>query len=146
LHRRPRRAAAGHPSRLRERHLAVITNLLENAIKYGQGRPVEVRLDDGPDEVALSVVDHGIGIRAQDLSRIFERFERAVSERNYSGLGLGLYIARTVVEALGGRIWAESRPGEETRFTVWLPRGRATPDPGGPPTLGSSPHDGDRTG
>ncbi|ATB31084.1 ATP-binding protein [Melittangium boletus] len=100
----------------------VIVNLLTNAAKYGQGRPVTltVREDDGM--ARLSVRDEGIGIAAEDLPRIFDRFERAVSVRHYGGLGLGLYISREIVESHGGRVSVESHPGQGSTFTVDLPR------------------------
>ncbi len=100
----------------------VAENLLTNAIKYGAGKPIHVRLAAGPERVILSVKDHGIGIAPENQARIFERFERAVSERNYGGLGLGLYITRTIVEALGGTIRVESQLGQGACFTVELPR------------------------
>ncbi|WP_305849511.1 sensor histidine kinase [Pyxidicoccus parkwayensis] len=102
----------------------VLVNLLTNAAKYGAGRPVVVEaVPEGDTEVRLSVRDEGIGIAAEDLSRVFGRFERAVSERHYGGLGLGLYISRQIVDAMGGRIEVESRPGAGSIFTVTLPRG-----------------------
>jgi PAS domain S-box-containing protein len=99
----------------------VITNLLSNAIKYGAGKPVEidVRVEDG--EAVLQVTDHGIGIEAEQQKRIFERFERAVSSRDFGGFGLGLWITRQIVEASGGRIAVESQPGNGACFTVRLP-------------------------
>jgi signal transduction histidine kinase len=69
----------------------------------------------------LSVTDHGIGINPEDRARIFERFERAVSIRKYGGLGLGLWIARQVVEAHGGAIAVGDTPGGGSTFTVELP-------------------------
>jgi signal transduction histidine kinase len=101
----------------------IVTNLLTNAAKYGAGRPIEV--DVGGDEhvARLRVRDHGIGIAENKLSRIFERFERGVSAREFGGLGLGLYIVRQIVEAHGGSVRAESlRDG--ARFEVDLPRSR----------------------
>ncbi|WP_284665393.1 ATP-binding protein [Myxococcus sp. SDU36] len=65
--------------------------------------------------------DFGVGIPRKDQTRIFERFERAVSSRNYGGLGLGLWISRQVVEAHGGVIRVESEPGNGATFTVELP-------------------------
>ena len=65
--------------------------------------------------------DHGIGIDAEDQRRIFERFERAVSARHYGGLGLGLYIARQIVEAHGGTIDVASQPEQGAEFRVRLP-------------------------
>jgi len=100
----------------------VVTNLLSNAAKYGSSRPVEVTVSgDGPTAV-LSIRDHGIGIPPEHRSRIFERFERAVSDRHYGGLGLGLWIVRQIVEALGGSIRVESETGEGSTFTVLLPK------------------------
>jgi PAS domain S-box-containing protein len=99
----------------------VVTNLLDNAFKYGQGHPVRVRLAEVAGRAVLEVKDEGIGIEPAGLPRIFERFERAVSERHYGGLGLGLYITRTIVEGLGGRIGVESTPGQGALFRVELP-------------------------
>jgi signal transduction histidine kinase len=67
------------------------------------------------------VRDHGIGIRAEAKERIFERFERAVSSREYAGFGVGLWICRQIVEAHGGVIRVESELGEGAEFTVTLP-------------------------
>ena len=99
-----------------------MTNLLANAIKFGAGRPIEVVVRDAGQAVELQVRDHGIGIAADHLSKIFDRFERAVSSTHYGGLGLGLYLARSIVEAHGGAITVESRMGEGSTFTVRLPR------------------------
>ncbi|AKJ08182.1 PAS domain S-box-containing protein [Archangium gephyra] len=99
----------------------VVTNLLTNALKYGAGKPVELSVTTQAGHAVLLVHDQGIGIEPGNLSRIFERFERAVSERHYGGLGLGLYITRTIVQALGGTIEARSTPGEGSTFSVSLP-------------------------
>jgi signal transduction histidine kinase len=104
----------------------VVTNLLGNAIKFGAGHAIEVAVRDTGPSVELQVTDHGIGIDADRLSKIFDRFERAVSSTHYGGLGLGLYLARVIVEGLGGTIAVASRVGEGATFTVRLPR-RATP-------------------
>ena len=94
----------------------VVTNLLSNAVKYGAGKPVEVELGRAADRApSSSVRDHGIGIDPADQPQIFERFERAVSSRNYGGLGLGLYIVKRIVEAHGGTIRVDSTPGEGAR-------------------------------
>ncbi|MCP3097969.1 PAS domain-containing sensor histidine kinase [Myxococcus sp. K15C18031901] len=111
----------------RERLDQVVTNLLANALKYGAGRPVLVRLGLEADTVVLSVTDEGIGISREDLPRIFERFARAVSERRYHGLGLGLFITQQVVLAHGGTVDARSVPGEGSTFTVRLPLSVPTP-------------------
>jgi signal transduction histidine kinase len=102
----------------------VITNLLANALKFGAGKPVEVRVTALGEAAVLSVEDKGIGIHEADQRRIFERFERAVSAGNYSGMGLGLWITREIVEAHGGRIRLESRPGAGSTFRLTLPTGQ----------------------
>ncbi len=100
----------------------VVENLLSNAIKYGAGRPIHISVEGEGERVRLVVRDEGIGIAPEALGRIFDRFERAVSERNYGGLGLGLYITREIVSALGGTVRVESRPAQGATFTVELPR------------------------
>ena len=77
----------------------------------------------------VSVRDRGIGISAADQERIFGRFERAVSKRHYGGFGLGLWIAREIVEALGGAVRVESEPGLGSTFTVELTRDLSAPAP-----------------
>jgi len=105
------------PGRLEQ----VVTNLLDNALKYGPGKPILLQLRAEPGQAVLTVTDHGIGIEPAYLGRIFERFERAVSDRHYGGLGLGLYITRELVHAHGGTIRVQSEPGVRTAFTVELP-------------------------
>jgi PAS domain S-box-containing protein len=104
----------------------VVGNLLSNAVRYGAGQPVEVKLGREGDMAMVTVKDQGIGISQDDLSRIFGKFERAVSERHYGGLGLGLYITRQIVDAMNGSIQVESSPGQGATFTVRLPLSRAT--------------------
>ncbi|HEX8825356.1 MAG TPA: ATP-binding protein [Archangium sp.] len=99
----------------------VVHHLLSNALKFGQGRPVELSLRAEGNAVVLTVVDHGIGIPPADRARIFERFERAVSVRNYGGLGLGLWVTRQVVEAHQGAIRVEDTPGGGATFHIHLP-------------------------
>jgi PAS domain S-box-containing protein len=105
----------------------VITNLLSNAIKYGAGKPIEISVDVTGDRAVLAVHDHGLGIPAEDQDRIFRRFERASSSRNYAGIGLGLWIVKQIVDALGGTVKVESRPELGATFTVDLPRTRPPP-------------------
>lgn len=99
----------------------VVTNLLSNALKYGDGRPVRIAVVAAGDRARIEVEDHGIGIAPEDQERIFGRFERAVSGRHHAGLGLGLWIARCLVEAHGGTIRVRSAPGQGSTFTVDLP-------------------------
>ena len=80
------------------------------------------------DTARLSVRDYGIGIAAEQIPRIFDRFERATSARTYGGIGLGLYITREIVDAHGGQIEVTSAPDEGSTFTVVLPLAR--PDTG----------------
>jgi signal transduction histidine kinase len=99
----------------------VLSNLLANALKFGRGKPVAVALTAEGELAKLTVRDQGIGIPATDQRRIFERFERAASDRHYGGLGLGLWITRQIVEQAGGQIAVESEPGQGSTFTVELP-------------------------
>jgi PAS domain S-box-containing protein len=105
----------------------VLVNVVSNAVKYGAGRPVSVKLEVEEDRVRLAVRDQGIGIPAEDASRIFGRFQRAASIRNYGGLGLGLYITRHIVEAHRGTIAVASAVGEGSTFSIDLPRFSLTP-------------------
>ncbi len=100
----------------------VFANLLANAAKFGEGRPIEVRVEADPERARLIVTDQGRGIALADQERIFGRFERATSAGDAAGLGLGLYIARKIVEAHGGRILVRSSLGAGSTFTVELPR------------------------
>jgi predicted ATPase/signal transduction histidine kinase/serine/threonine protein kinase len=101
----------------------VIVNLLSNAVKFGAKKPIALRLVREDDFAKLSVEDHGIGIDPAHQGHIFDRFARAVSAVNYGGLGLGLYICRSIVEAHGGSIGVVSQPGRGATFTVRLPLG-----------------------
>lgn len=99
----------------------VISNLLTNALKYGAGRPISITLSTDRENAVLRMKDQGIGIAEKDQIRIFERFERAISANEVSGLGLGLYIVRQILELHGGSIFVQSRLGEGSEFTVTLP-------------------------
>jgi PAS domain S-box-containing protein len=101
----------------------VLTNLLANAVRYAPGKPIDIELARGPGAVILTVRDHGPGIRPEDRERIFGRFERAASGHGIGGFGLGLWITRQIVNALGGRIRLESVPDVETSFIIELPGG-----------------------
>ena len=99
----------------------IATNLLSNAIKFGAGKPIEVAVALEGDRARLGVRDRGQGIPPAMQGRIFDKFERAVSARHYGGLGLGLWICRQIVQALGGCIRVESAPDDATTFFVELP-------------------------
>ena len=98
----------------------VIDNLVSNAVKFGAGKPVAVRLrSDGG--ACLEVRDSGIGMSVDQQERIFGRFEQIVARHDGSGFGLGLWIASRLVAAMDGRITVSSRPGEGSTFAVKLP-------------------------
>lgn len=99
----------------------VIGILLSNALKYGGGKPVALNVWEEGGRAKLSVKDSGIGIAAADQERIFRRFERAASSSHYGGFGLGLFIARAIMEAQGGLIRVESEPGSGASFVLELP-------------------------
>ncbi len=107
------------------RVMQVLRNLLDNSVKYSpQGGLIVIRGEARDTEVLISVADQGVGIAPEDLNRLFEKFFRARSGliRNVVGSGLGLPIARTIVESHGGRIWAESKVGQGTTLYFTLPR------------------------
>jgi signal transduction histidine kinase len=110
---------AGHWDRTRLEQ--VVSNLLRNALTFGLGRPIHVTVSAEGDVARLAVADEGIGIPREDQARIFGRFERAVSSRNYGGMGLGLYVVSTIVQAHGGKVCVESEPGKGATFIVQLP-------------------------
>jgi signal transduction histidine kinase len=118
----------------------VLTNLLSNAIKYAPGASIEVSVARRGGHAVLTVRDHGPGLPRELEGREFDRFGRASTSRSIGGLGLGLYIVKTIVTAHGGRIAAESNPGAGSRFEVELPldaapgasAGEATPAPPAP--------------
>jgi len=100
----------------------VINNLLTNALRYGNNKPVEVKCVKDQSYVRIEVIDHGIGIAAKDLERIFNRFQRAeMTDNEVNGLGLGLYITNQIVLAHNGRIEVQSEPGKGSTFSVILP-------------------------
>jgi signal transduction histidine kinase len=108
------------PDRMRQ----VVDNLLSNALKYSpDGTDIDVVVTRADGAIMTSVIDSGIGIPRDEIPQLFERFHRArnVSSRYYGGLGLGLYIARAIVEAHSGSIAVESEEGEGSRFTIRLP-------------------------
>jgi signal transduction histidine kinase len=125
------------------RLMQVLENLLSNAAKYGDPEsPVVVRLEREHDHVVVSIENRGPGIPADELPALFERFSRtrAAQDGLVAGLGLGLYICRGLVEAHGGRIWAESEPGGITAFRFTLPvAGALTSAPTAPDGSAAAP-------
>lgn len=108
----------------RDRTRLVLENLLTNAIKYSpHGGPVRVNARNDSGMAIVSVADQGIGIPADELNRVFERFYRVDNRlrREQQGFGIGLFLAKAIVEAQHGQIWAESRPNQGSRFFFTLP-------------------------
>lgn len=101
----------------------VLANLLTNALRYGGGKPVEVRVCCQAQEARVDVCDQGMGISAADQRRVFEQFERVADNGVPQGLGLGLFISEQIVQAHGGRIELSSNLGEGSCFSVVLPCG-----------------------
>ena len=107
----------------------VVTNLLSNAIKYGPGGPIGIVISTER-SVRVAVSDRGIGVAPADRERIFERFERGATPRDRGGLGIGLYVARSLVEAHGGTMALESEVGRGSTFSFTLPLDSAVETPG----------------
>ncbi len=100
----------------------VFANLLENAVKYTPaGTSIEIFATADQNELVVTVADHGHGIPEGEEERIFEKFHRVASEGNQGGAGLGLTICRAIVEAHGGRIWADNLPLGGAAFHFALP-------------------------
>jgi len=114
----------------------VIESLVSNACKFGSQRPVEITVTADEEAAHIAVVDHGVGIAAEDQPRIFARFARLADPRHTGGLGLGLWLSRQIVEAHGGRIEVSSEPGKGATFVVTLPL-RETDGAGERPSLAS---------
>ncbi len=110
----------------KDRLQQVFINLLSNAAKYTDAGSISVRLTSEPETAQISVIDTGRGIDAKDLERIFDKFER-VGLHTEEGAGLGLPIAKDIVELHQGQLWAESQPGRGSRFIVRLPLQRRGP-------------------
>ncbi|MCC6249550.1 MAG: PAS domain-containing protein [Rubrivivax sp.] len=121
----------------RRRCVQIVSNLVANAIKFNRrGGWVRLAAGKGADgTAAISVEDNGPGLTGEQLARLFQPFERAGAERGpVAGTGLGLALSRQLAEAMGGRIEVKSRPGEGSRFTLWLPVAeRVTPASGPQP-------------
>ena len=104
----------------------VLGHLLDNAVKYSEPQaPIAIRVDDeGGDDVRITVEDKGVGIFSGDIPRLFRVFGQldASSTRRAGGTGVGLSVCRTLVEAMGGRIWAQSMLGKGSEFSFTVPK------------------------
>jgi two-component system sensor histidine kinase KdpD len=106
----------------------VLINLIDNVLKYTpDGSPIEVTAEDGGGTVVIEVADRGTGLRPGEERRIFEKFHRAEVAPTVRGAGLGLAICQGIVQAHGGRIWAENRPGGGVSVRFTLPVKEAPP-------------------
>jgi signal transduction histidine kinase len=109
----------------------VIDHLMDNALKYSpSGEPVIVRCRAQADAVRIDVTDGGVGMDAEQADRCFDKFwqAEATDVRRFGGTGIGLYIVRSLVEAMGGTVTVESAPGAGSTFSVWLFHRPADPD------------------
>ena len=102
----------------------VCRNLLSNAIRYGAGRPIDIRIDSDDFFAVLEVRDYGVGIDREHQQKIFERFERGAVDRRGGGFGVGLWVVKNICLAFGGTVSVESEPGKGAKFVVILPRNR----------------------
>lgn len=100
----------------------VFTNIITNAIRYGQGKPIQISLKNHQESVRVIVKDQGLGIPKSDQDKIFRRYERGLLAREVSGLGLGLFISKQIIDAHGGSIMIESEVNQGATFIVDLPR------------------------
>jgi signal transduction histidine kinase len=107
------------PLRLNE----IVTNLVDNAIKYTQAGGVDINITGDKSSVSVEITDTGMGITPQEQKHLFEKFYRVdnTMTREQSGTGLGLYIARNLVELYGGKIWVSSKLGKGSTFGFRLP-------------------------
>jgi signal transduction histidine kinase len=99
----------------------VLGNLIDNAVKFGMGSPIEVDLQARNDAAVISVRDHGPGIALEEQQEIFRRYRRGSTAAGLGGLGLGLHVVREIVESHGGSVRVDARPGKGSTFTVTLP-------------------------
>lgn len=99
----------------------VVLNLITNAARYGNKKPIHIKIGRDENWAYVSIKDQGIGIDKKDQERIFQKFERAIDHNEVSGLGLGLYISKKIVDAHEGKIKLESEKGKGSTFTVYLP-------------------------
>jgi signal transduction histidine kinase len=123
-----------------DRIITIISNLLENAIKYSpEGGKIQCIVSVVDGEARLQVIDHGVGIAASELPRLFNRFERIQNQKttHVSGAGIGLYLSRELARQHGGDIRVESEPGAGSTFILALPLAVAHPD--APPVTSATP-------
>jgi signal transduction histidine kinase len=106
----------------------IVENLLSNALKFGMGRPVTLRLRSDDLSARLEVQDRGVGMPPDQQTRIFGRFEQVVGQHRGGGFGVGLWVASRLVAAMAGRMAVSSRLGEGSTFTVMLPLAPPEPD------------------
>jgi len=112
-----------------------LSNLVKNALQFtDSGGHVTIRVEEDDGYYKVTVTDDGIGIPARDLPRVFERFFQVETHltRRYGGMGLGLAVAKAMIELHGGRIWAESEEGRGSKFTFLLPTGQSQHSPAAP--------------
>jgi two-component system phosphate regulon sensor histidine kinase PhoR len=103
----------------------VVGNILDNAVKFSpHGGQITIKLQEQNDEYLVSIIDQGIGVSPEYFDHIFERFYRVRNDvsRQYSGIGLGLYVTKAIVEAHGGHIWLSNNQGKGSTFYFTLPR------------------------
>lgn len=128
----------------RDRTEEVLTNVIDNAAKYSaEGTEIQVEAQVVNDKLVISVADEGEGISSEELAKLFNKFqrvERGDSRQTY-GYGLGLYISRKFIEAMGGQLWGESQPGQGSTFSFSLPlAGHPIPSPRGDDLLPAQKH------
>ena len=108
----------------------VLYNICDNAIKFSyDGGKFDIRIAEKDKKTYISVYNEGVGIPIEDVGRIFDRFYKSDKSRGLdkSGVGLGMYISRTIIDAHGEKIWAESEPGQWCRFTFTLQKSYTSP-------------------
>lgn len=106
----------------------VVENLLSNALKFGVGKPITLRLRSDEQSARLEVQDRGIGIPPDQQARLFGRFEQVIAQHRGTGFGIGLWLSNRLVAAMGGHIGLSSSPGKGSTFTVTLPFAPPSPD------------------
>lgn len=106
-------------------HLAteqILDNLVSNALRYGDGKPVRVEVASDPASVEVRVIDHGIGVAPEDRERIFQRFQRGLTAPRSGGFGIGLWLSSKLAQAQGGTLTLRSEPDNGSTFILRLPR------------------------